>query len=724
MSTEAGAGIADRLGRLLRPASVAVAGGSWAEAVIRSCQEMGFQGAIWPLHPKKQSICGIPAFSKISDLPAPPDAVFLGVNRQLTISMLDQFQAMGAGGAVAFASGFAEVNDGAGLQQQLVEAAAAMPVLGPNCYGLINYLDGALLWPDLHGGKRVKSGVAIITQSSNLAINLTMQQGGLPIAYLVTLGNQAMISQAEVMDALISDDRVTAIGLHIEGIRDAGLLAAAVAKARNASKPVIALKVGSSDAARQMALSHTASLAGSHRIGQAFLQQQGIGSTHSIEGFLQALGLAHQFGMVPDCGLVTLSCSGGEASLIADAAERGGVAMPDFSPEAAAAITLTVNPLVTVSNPFDYHTFDWGDAARLEATFKAVLSAHQGLTCLVIDFPTDHPERDQSWQVALDAFAAARDACAGMAMSERMTASRAIVLASMADTLTGARAEAIIANGMGVLRGFDAAIEAIAALQTASQVKTAMPSSLPVGIGRLLETPKLWDEWQAKQWLADGGIAVPCGRRCSSLDEAQAFARPIFDRGGRVVCKILGLAHKTEQGGVILGIEDMAGLDSAFSRLTMIAASGHAASAGMVLVEEMIENAIAEMIIGFARDPQFGLHMIIGAGGVLAELIQDTAVLILPASEQAIDTAIERLAINTLLEGWRNAPAADRKALVGVVLRLQQLVLDLAESLDTLDINPLLILPACSSHKEEQSGTCGKCTGDSVVAVDILLSRC
>ena len=235
------------LTRILRPESIAVLGGSWAVAVIEQCRRMGFAGDIWPVHPTKSELAGLPCFPSIEALPSSPDVAFVGVNRHLTVELVAALQAMGAGGAVCFASGFAEAGvEGAALQARLIEAAGDMPVIGPNCYGLINYLDGALLWPDLHGGQRVKRGVAIVTQSSNLAINLTMQRRGLPIAYMLTLGNQAMVGMAEMIATLAGDDRVTAIGLHIEGVGDAAAFADAVMAARSSRKPIVVMKSGSS----------------------------------------------------------------------------------------------------------------------------------------------------------------------------------------------------------------------------------------------------------------------------------------------------------------------------------------------------------------------------------------------------------------------------------------------------------------------------------------------
>jgi len=182
---------------------------------------MQFDGEIWPLHPTLDEVHGYPCYRSIEDLPAAPDATFIGVNRHLTIEIVKSLAAIGAGGAVCFASGFSEAaaedEEGVVLQRQLLEASGDLPIIGPNCYGLINYLDGALLWPDQHGGRRVSSGIAIITQSSNIAINMTMQRRGLPVAYVMTAGNQAKVSLARMACALLDDERVSAIGLHIEG---------------------------------------------------------------------------------------------------------------------------------------------------------------------------------------------------------------------------------------------------------------------------------------------------------------------------------------------------------------------------------------------------------------------------------------------------------------------------------------------------------------------------
>ena len=324
------------LNRLICPRSIAVVGGgAWCEQVIRQTELMGFDGAIWPVHHKVAMVAGYGAFPRVQDLPEPPDAVFVGVNRHASVDIVEQLAQLGAGGAVCFASGFAEAAgedaSGSDLQARLVAAAGDMPILGPNCYGFINALDGALLWPDQHGCKRVDRGVAILTQSSNIAINLTMQQRALPIAYTVTCGNMAQTSQASIAQALLDDPRVTAIGLHIEGFGDLRAWEALARTAYDRGVPLLALKSGASDHAKSAAISHTASLAGSDAGAQALLSRLGIARVSGLPEFIETLKLLHCTGPLSGRQVASISCSGGEASLIADLAEETTLNFPPLT---------------------------------------------------------------------------------------------------------------------------------------------------------------------------------------------------------------------------------------------------------------------------------------------------------------------------------------------------------------------------------------------------------
>ncbi|MCP4821769.1 MAG: acetate--CoA ligase family protein, partial [Shimia sp.] len=390
------------LSRLIQPKTVAViGGGAWCGEVVRQMEKLGFAGEIWPVHPKAAEVAGHAAFARLEDLPSAPEAAFVGINRHATIEAVQVLSDMGAGGAVCFASGFSEAAaedaTGGDLQAQLVAAAGDMPILGPNCYGVINAVDGAVLWPDQHGCKRVEKGVAILTQSSNIAINLTNQQRGLPIAYVATCGNMAQLSQAEIASAFLDDDRVTAIGLHIEGFTDLRAWEALAKKAYAKGIPVVALKVGASDEAQAAAVSHTASLAGSDAGAEALISRLGFARVRELTVFLETLKLLHMTGPLATPTIASISCSGGEASLMADTALGTGLTFPTLTQTQKDALSVALGPMVALANPLDYHTYIWRDAETMAQAWGAMMADHIGLTLSVVDYP---PENRQDWDCA------------------------------------------------------------------------------------------------------------------------------------------------------------------------------------------------------------------------------------------------------------------------------------------------------------------------------------
>ncbi|MGA1697107.1 MAG: CoA-binding protein, partial [Arenicellales bacterium] len=299
------------LERLLQPKSIAVFGGREAREVVRQCQRMGFAGDIWPVHPSLEEVQGLPCYRSVAELPSAPDASFVGVNRHLTIDIIRQLSERAAGGAVCYASGFGEVDDGEALQDALLKAAGTMPILGPNCYGVINYLDGALLWPDQHGSERVERGVAILTQSSNIGINLTMQARGLPIAYLIALGNQAQTDLAGALDTLIDDMRVSAVGLYIEGFTNIPMLQEVMRRAHERNLPVVVVKSGASVQGARITRSHTASMAGADDVANALLDRLGMARVRDLDTLVETLKLLHVHGPLNGNRLCSMSCSGG-----------------------------------------------------------------------------------------------------------------------------------------------------------------------------------------------------------------------------------------------------------------------------------------------------------------------------------------------------------------------------------------------------------------------------
>ncbi len=658
------------LSRLLRPQSIAiVGGGEWCRAVVAQCIKMGFKGALWPIHPKAEKVEGLPVYRAVDALPSPPDATFVGVNREETIRIVRALSRMGAGGAVCFASGFKEAQaedaEGGNLQTALLDAAGGMPFLGPNCYGFINYLDGALLWPDQHGGQRVESGVALVTQSSNLAINLTMQRRGLPLAYVATAGNQAQTGLSEIGMDLLEDPRVTALGLHIEGIGDIRAFEALANRARYLGKRIAAIKVGRSAQARAATVSHTASLAGEDAGAGALLHRLGIIRTDDLPTFLETLKLLHVSGPLKQNTIATISCSGGEASLAADTALSHNVTFPPLNETQRTNLRAALGPRVALANPLDYHTYIWRDTLAMTRAFAAMADPCLAITLLIVDFPRDDTCDASDWECAIAAtIGAAQEtgACYGM-------------VATLPELMPEHVARRLMAAGVTPFSGLT---EAIAACEHAA---TPMPvQSNPVLLPGPDRDATLIPEKDAKASLAQHGLTIPRSTRCSTAHEVASAAEAL---GFPVVVKGEGIAHKTEAGAVHLNIETAE--DARAAALDMPAQS--------FLVERMITDQVAELLVGIVRDPAHGFVLTLGAGGTLTEVMRDSASLLVPANDTQIDAALGSLKIAPLLAGYRGAKPANRAAIRTAIHALQDYVIANADRLTEIEVNPLICTP-------------------------------
>jgi acyl-CoA synthetase (NDP forming) len=671
-----------RLQRLLHPSSIAFVGGSECAIAIERTRALGFEGQIWAVNPRRPQLGGVPTIASIADIDGSPDAAFIALPRALTPGAVAALRALGCGGAVIYAAGFAETGD-LDRQRSLLEAADGMPLLGPNCYGFINTTARVALWPDEHALSPVERGVALVTQSGNIGCNLTMMQRGLPIAALLTLGNQADVDIAAAVDAFAQDPRITAIGLHIEGLRDPQAFAAAAARAQAAGKPVVALKTGRSPQGARIALSHTASMAGEDRICEALFGRYGVARVPTLSALVETLKLLHFGGPITGRRLVSLSCSGGEAALVADLAPAHGLSFPPFSEAAARSVAATLNDLVHIDNPLDYHTFIWNQREALENTFAAAMGGGFDAALLILDTPTHPAMKPDSWLVTARAWATA----------QQRVGARSVVVATLPEGMPPRLADELGAAGIAPLIGIEDALSALAAAAAIGERYTRPLAALPWPTGstsramsdgdvNAVTTGRVVRESEAKALLARYGLVVPMTAECALADAPQVAARIGFP----VVLKISdeSIAHKSDVGGVALGLR---------SADEVAAAAGRMAALGdRVLVEQMVGGAVAELIVGVVRDPQFGFALLIGAGGVLAELITDSVTLLLPATREDIERAVRTLRVWTLIEGHRG-----RKGDPDLVLRAIEAIAAFAEAhrddLLELDVNPLLVLP-------------------------------
>ena len=678
---------AERFTRLIRPRSIAVIGGREAARVSEQCDKLGFDGALWPVHPRRGTVAGRTAYPSVADLPAAPDAVFVGVNRHATVEAVAELSRAGAGGAVCYASGFLEADDGGVLQRALVEAAGEMPIVGPNCYGLINFLDGVPLWPDQHGGRRLgpnERGVAIVTQSSNIGVSVTMQQRGLPVAYLVTAGNQAQLGVSGLASALLEDERVSAIGLYVEGFDSVAGFEALARKARRRAVPVVVMKTGRSERAKASNLTHTASIAGSDAGAEAFLRRLGFARVHGIPELLETLKFLHVHGARAGVRVGAMCCSGGEAAVLADSIEDTGLTFPDLEAEHAAAVRATVHPLVTVANPFDYHTFDWGDETALTGTFTAFARGGFDANMLVVDFPRIDRCNDADWEAAINAFERAMDS----------TGSRGVIAATLEENLPEERAAQLIDRRIAPLAGVREAFIAIERAAKIGDAWSSPPAASVMGNGCLSTEPVLLDEAKAKVRLAEFGVGVPRGEVACSEDEAVGIAALL---GVPVAVKALGVAHKTERGAVRLGLSEPGEIREATRELMEFGDE--------VLIERFETGVVVELIVGLHRDPQLGLLLTVGSGGVFVELAADIVTLLLPVAESDVRGALSKLRCTPMLVGWRGRGPADVDAAVAAILGIAEFAIANSDRIEELDVNPL--------------GVCAR--GQGAVALDALI---
>ena len=658
--------------RLLKPRSIAVFGGAQAQEVIRQSDRMGYEGEIWPVHPSKTEILGRTVYRSVADLPGSPDAAYVGVNRHLTVDIVRDLAARRAGGAICYATGFIEAGEeGSALQEQLLEASGDMPVVGPNCYGILNYLDGAMLWPDQQGGRRVDEGVAIISMSSNVAFNLTMQRRGLPIAYVVSLGNRLKFDLQDAIRTLARQDRVTALGLYVEAMPDPQALQDAVNVARELGKPIVAIKTGRSEVAQRMVVSHTASLAGSDALVSALFERLGVARVDSLEALLEALKVLHVLGPLKGGRIGAMSTSGGDLTLLADAMGPG-LTMPPLSEKVAQRLRGTVHERMVPANPFDFQMFDWDHEDQMAENFTAFLSEDFDVALCLLDYPREDRCDQSSWGGAER----------GYVRAARQTGTKAAVLATFSDTISETVAARLLREGVAPLAGIDAGLAGIKAAVDVGAAWGRPPCApLLTGFAARQEGPvRVLDEAESKGLLARAGVPVPSARVVHSAAEAAAAAEIL---GYPVVVKALGVAHKTEVGAVRLGLCGADEVSAAVTEMSSLSAS--------YLIEEMVDGVVAELIVGVARDEQFGPYLLVGGGGTLVEMMKDSVSLLMPTSRERVLQALGQLKCARLLSGFRGAPPADLNAAADVILAVASMVEDDPASIIELDINPLVL---------------------------------
>jgi acyl-CoA synthetase (NDP forming) len=662
------------LRRLLAPRSVALIGGTWADAAHAASRVIGYTGELWRIHPTRASSAAQRYFRSVDELPAAPDATFVAAPNREVPGIAAALARRGAGGFVCFAAGFSETatEEGQRLTGDLIASAGELPFFGPNCYGFVNFLDGAALWPDQLVGRRRERGVALICQSGTIALNLLFSDRSLPLGCVLTVGNQTRLAAEDLIEHLCADERVTAIGLYLEGMRDAARFAQAAAHARLAGKPIALIKTGRTAASTEAVRTHTGALAGADNVFDAFCSQAGVARCESLASLCESLKIFHSGGPLRGRRILAMGASGGDTAMAADAARDLSLEFPPFPAEAAVALRALLSERVHISNPFDFHTHVWFDYPRQRSMFSIAQRAGFDLVAFLLDCPPAGAD-DAAYVRAIEEFAAALPGAG----------TRAAVISSLPESLGSAAREKCFASGVVPLQGQREALEAI---DLAARVGEAWQRGAPLEMYRPRAagaSARSLSEPEAKQALAQYGVAVPRARLAAPAEVAEAATALGFP----VVIKAAAssLEHKSDVGGVVLNVRTAAEAAAAAQRLSSLSAT--------LLIEEMVADGVAEVLVGMRVDPQFGLLLVLGAGGVLTELLRDSVTLLPPFTAGSITTALGRLRLAQLLGGFRGRPAADVPALIETALACTRYALANLERFVELDLNPVIVRP-------------------------------
>ena len=679
---------AGTLEALFAPQRVAVVGASDDAARIGGrpiayMKAAGFQGELLPVNVKRERVQGLRAYPSVAAIDGSIDFGLIALPAPQVSQALRDCRAKGARACLVFSSGFAEAGEaGAAMQAEMrrVIAKTGLRVVGPNCLGAFNALNGFIpcFSTTLDRGPPIPGGLSIASQSGAYGshIYFVARGRGVGVAKVATTGNEVDVDVAEMIALLAEDPETHTIAAYVEGVQDGQRLRRALELARLNRKPVIFMKVGRSAVGAEAAASHTAALAGEDRVYDAVLKESGAWRVRTTEEMIDIAYAARRriFPAGRRLGIVTIS--GGAGVLMADAAQDLGLEVPPLPADAQRALK-AILPFAAVRNPIDVTAQSFNDMGLVEANMRLLLQ--RGDYDAILCFWTSVAGSTSIAKPLLEAF---RRGTAGQ--GERL-----IVQSIVADPEIVRIYEA---DGYPVFEDPSRAVVAVAALlhfgRSFARPPAAPASPLPTA-ARLPDQPL--DEVSAKRLLAAAGLPAPEERLATSAEAATDAAHAL---GGRVALKLISpdIAHKTEIGGVLLNLEAdevAVGYATVVERARRLAP---AATIAGVLVTPMLDGGV-ECILGAKVDPVFGPVVLFGLGGVFAEALDDVVCRSAPVNEAAALAMLQELKGRRLLDGLRGRPAADKPALARAIVALSRFAAMHADELESIDINPLLALP-------------------------------
>jgi len=677
-----------RLESLFRPRSIALVGAAnkslFSHLAYTNLVDFGFADRTFLVNRRGAETHGRATVTSCAEIGEPVDVAYLMVPQAATLDALSDAAAAGIRNAVILSSGYGEAGpDGRAAQDELVAHAESldMVLLGPNHLGFAN-LAAQIPVTSVPGLPRVAGPVALLSQSgaSSSAMLDFATVAGVGLSYLVTLGNEAMITAGHVLDHLVDDDATRAVAIFMETVRDPAVFTRAARRAAETGKAVVVLKAGSSELSARTAAAHTGALVGDDATIDAVFRDLGVIRVDSIEDMLITAGAAAHLGRLARPGVGVVSISGGACDIIADRAQDLGMVLPELAGPTRAALADAMPDYGTVQNPLDVTGAAIIDPGLFTRTITAMADDPSvGVVAVVNTLPWVSDGRPYSGQVFVDAIGA------GAAQAAVPVVYVNQVLQPITD-----HTRAVMAAG-GVPYAIPGLRQAVVALRNVAWWSSASLPAAPsdraaVPVPEAAARHGAWSEDAARRLLADAGIPVVPARLVGSADEAVKAAADI---GGAVALKIVspGILHKSDIGGVRLGVRGDDAVREAHAAVT--GAAGGAPVEG-VLVSPM-RGPATELLVGVVRDPQWGPILAVALGGIFVEVVDDSVLSPLPVAPAKAAAMLRGLRTVAVLDGVRGGPPADVDAVAAVVARIGDLALALGDELESLEVNPLRV---------------------------------
>ena len=696
--------------RILRPRAIAIVGASadprsFGGFVQGNLERYGYSGDLHLVSRSSTEINGRPCVKTIDELPMGIDLAVLAIPEAGVLDAVKSLAARQCHAAVLFASGYAEAGEeGQAKQAELAGVAreAGMALVGPNCMGFSNLAAGVPVTfePLAAREPETRTGVGIVAQSGFMAANLrdALLGRGVPVACVFSTGNEVSVCVEDVMAAYIADPQIQTLTVYVEQIRQPQRFLQLAAQARAAGKPVVLLMPGRSARAREAAQSHTGALAGDHATAMACLRREAVVTVESLDELLDVSAILLRYPQPPAGGIAFMTGSGAMKNIALDFADDIGLELPALSKPVVDKLTAMLPAYAVAENPLDYTTISVRNPGIVGELLLTMLE-DEGIGGIVLAIPVGPSvaQKDKADHIVPSIAKATKPAV--------------LVLTGDSSPVEPYFMQAIEASGVPLFRSADRALRALRRVAQYGEARERAARAAGVRAAAALPLPGavppngIFAEYQGKGWLQAAGLPVPAGALATSADEAVRIAQTI---GYPVVLKAQAsdLPHKSDVGGVLVGLADEAALRAGWTKLLAnVAAHRPELTLDGALVEAMGPRGL-ELVVGAKRDADWGPVVLVGLGGIWIEALKDVRLIPADMAEEDIVVELGRLKAATVLQGTRGAAGVDLAAIARVVA-LVGAQMRANPALTEIDINPLVAYPAGS--------------GPAVLALDALV---